>query len=112
MTAERMLDIVPEQPGSALKEAPVTTASPTAVQPHEIIWNLTNAVVASRSLHVAAELGVADHIDDCPVAVDELAVACVADPEGLERVLNLLAARGIFERGADGYVHTDASRLL
>jgi hypothetical protein len=34
----------------------------TQLQPHEAIWTLTNGVVASRCLHVVAELGVADHI--------------------------------------------------
>jgi hypothetical protein len=33
-------------------------------QPHEVIWMLTNAGVASRCLHVVAELGVADAVDD------------------------------------------------
>lgn len=89
----------------------MSTATPAA-QPHEIVWMLTNAVVASRSLHVAAELGVADHIADEIVSVKELASACAADPDGLDRVLRLLVAHGIFERHADGYGHTEASRLL
>ena len=81
-------------------------------QPHEIVWTLTNAVVASRALHVIAELGVADQIDDEPVGIDELAGGCGADPDGLDRVLRLLAAFGIFEWHVDGYRHTEASRLL
>jgi hypothetical protein len=36
----------------------------TQLAPHEAIWTLTNGVVASRCLHVVAELGVADHIGD------------------------------------------------
>ncbi|HEV2760855.1 MAG TPA: methyltransferase, partial [Acidimicrobiales bacterium] len=83
-----------------------------AAQPHEIVWSLTNNVVASRSLQVVAELGVADHIGDETVGVKQLASACGADPDGLDRVLHLLAAHGIFERDADGYRHTESSRLL
>lgn len=83
-----------------------------AHQPHEIVWMLTNAVVASRALHTVAELGVADHVGDEPAGIEELASACAADPDGLDRVLRLLAAHGIFERQANGYGHTDASRLL
>ncbi|MBA3629442.1 MAG: hypothetical protein H0W55_07175 [Actinobacteria bacterium] len=83
-----------------------------AQQPHEIVWTLTNAVVASKSLYVVAELGVADYIADETMSVKELASACAADPDGLDRVLRLLAAHGIFERHADGYRHTEASRLL
>ena len=42
----------------------------------------------------------------------DLAAACGADPDGLDRVLRLLTAFGIFARDADGYRHTEASRLL
>ena len=89
----------------------MSTTAPAA-QPHEIVWTLTNAVVASRSIHVVAELGVADHIAEGVVTATELAGACVVDPDGLERILRLLAAHGVFERHADGYGHTHASRLL
>ena len=88
------------------------TPTAPAPQPHEIVWNLTNAAVVSRSVHVVAELGVADHIREHAVSVKELAAACAADPDGLERVLRLLTGHGIFERQVDGYGHTDASRLL
>jgi hypothetical protein len=80
--------------------------------PHERIWTLTNAVVPARCLHLAADLGVADQIEDIPVAVDQLAARCGADPDALDRVLRLLAAHGIFEYRTDGYGHTEASRLL
>jgi len=80
--------------------------------PHETIWNLTNAVVASSALHAVAELGVADQIDDEPVSSKNLAAACQVDPEALDRVLCLLAANGVFERRGEGFQHTDASRLL
>lgn len=89
----------------------MSTATQT-MEPHEIIWTLTNHVVVSRSVHVVAELGVADHIDDEVVSVKQLASACAANPDALDRVLHLLAAHGIFERHADGYRHTEASRLL
>lgn len=80
--------------------------------PHEIVWNMTNAVIPSRSLHVVAELGVADHLGDEVVGVKELATACGADPDALDRVLALLATHGIFEARDEGYAHTEASRLL
>jgi hypothetical protein len=83
-----------------------------AQQPHEIIWTLTNAVVAATCLHLVAELGVADQVGDEPVSVEELASGCGADPDALGRVLRLLAAHGIFEHRAGAYGHTEASRLL
>ena len=81
-------------------------------QPHEIIWNLTNAVVVSSSIHVVAELGVADHIGDDPVGVSELASRCGADPDALDRVLRLLATHGVFAGVGGAYEHTEPSRLL
>ena len=89
----------------------MSTATPTA-QTHEIVWTLTNAGIGARALQVVADLGVADQIADEPVGVKELASTCAADRDGLDRVLRLLAAHGIFERHADGYGHNDASRLL
>lgn len=83
-----------------------------ATQPHETLWALTTAVVASRSLHVIAELGVADHVADEPVPAGELAARCDADADALDRVLRLLAAHGVFRHSTTGYAHTDASRLL
>ena len=82
------------------------------MQPHELIWTLTNAGVAARCLHVVASLGVADHIDEQPVAAGDLARSCAADPDALDRVLRLLAAHGVFHANQDGYLHTPASRLL
>ena len=90
------------------------TASTRTAQapPHEPIWELAEAIVASRSLHVVAELGVADHVGDGPVPAGDLAVACGADPDALERVLRLLAAHGIFQAASGGYRHTNSSLLL
>lgn len=81
-------------------------------QPHEVMWNLATATVASRTLHVVAELGVADHIDGTPVSAEELAATCGADAGALDRALKLLAAHGVFERADGAYGHTEASRLL
>lgn len=80
--------------------------------PHETVWTLATAVIASRTLQIIAELGVADLVGETSVTVKELASGCDADPEALERALLLLAAHGIFERTADGFAHTEASRLL
>lgn len=85
----------------------------TDAPPHAEVWSLINAAVVSRSLHAVAELGVADHMDDEPVAVEELARRCEVTVDGLDRALRLLAAHGVFARGEGGsYEHTDTSRLL
>jgi C-methyltransferase len=80
--------------------------------PHVVLWGLTNAIVPSVSLHLVAELGIADHIADGSVAVATLAHRCGVDPEALDRILALLAAYGIFRREEAGYAHTPASSLL
>ncbi len=82
------------------------------MEPHELIFSLTNAGVAARCLHVAAELGVADHISERPVSAAELALRCQVDPDGLDRVLRLLSAHGVFSPVSGGYQHSAASRLL
>jgi C-methyltransferase len=81
-------------------------------QPHEIVWTLVNVCVAARCIHVIAELGVADHIEDQPVSVGELASSCEVDADALDRVLRLLTAHGVFDREDGRYRHTPASRLL
>lgn len=81
-------------------------------QPHETIWRMATAVVASRTLHVVAEIDVADHIDGAPVPIEDLATTCGADEGALDRALMLLAAHGVFDRVGDAYAHTEASRLL
>lgn len=84
------------------------------MHPHENLWDLSTAFVASRALHVVAELGVADHLPDGagPTSAKELAAGCGAAPDALDRILRLLAAHGVFAADGDGIVHTDASRLL
>jgi C-methyltransferase len=82
------------------------------MEPHELIFSVTNAGVAARCLHVAAQLGVADHIDDRPVPAGDLAQLCNVDADGLNRVLRLLSAHGVFSLVSGGYQHSDASRLL
>lgn len=82
------------------------------MEPHEQLFTLTNAAVPARSLQVVADLGIADLLDETPVAAVDLARECDVDPDGLDRVLGLLAAHGVFAREDNGYRHTAASRLL
>jgi len=91
--------------------APQVTLPPPP-QPHETIWNLTNAVVPSTCLHVVAELGVADRIGEAPVDAAELAAACGVDADALARVLRLLSDHGVFEQADEGFRHNSASALL
>ena len=81
-------------------------------QPHELVWSLATEGFAARCVHVIADLGVADRIDDSPVSADELASACGVDADALGRVMHLLAAHGIFDQRSGRFGHTESSRLL
>jgi C-methyltransferase len=82
------------------------------MEPHELIRTLINGGIPARCLQFVADLGVADQIDDEPVAAKVLAESAHVDAAALDRVLRLLAAYGVFDRRADGYRHTAASLLL
>jgi len=55
----------------------------------------------SRSIAVAAQLGIADLLKDGPKSPDELAQAVGAHPRSLYRMLRALAGVGIFKEGGD-----------
>jgi len=80
--------------------------------PHELITQTALGFGLPRSLHVVAELGVADHLDEHPATATELASAVGAHPESLGRLLRVLSDHGIFERQSGKFSHTPASRLL
>lgn len=67
---------------------------------------------AARCVHVIADLGVADRIDDSHMSVNELASAGDVDADALDRVMHLLAAHGIFDHRDGTFGHTTSSRLL
>jgi len=52
-------------------------------------------------LHVAAVLGIADHLADGPRSVDELARITGANGSSLYRLLRMLTGVGVFEEGVD-----------
>lgn len=80
--------------------------------PFGTILEMSGAYCLPRCLHVVANLGVADVLNEAPLTAAELAAAIGADPDALERALRLLSANGVF-RVEDGRItHTPASRLL
>ena len=84
----------------------------STVNPAQTIIDLTRAYWVSRCLHVAAELGVADALDDEPRRAGELASKMGLDPDALHRVLRVLVSRGIFTLADGRFSHNEASRLL
>jgi hypothetical protein len=80
--------------------------------PAEAILGLSTAYWASRCLHLAAELGVADALGDEPRTVEALAADLGVLPDPLFRVVRCLSNHGIFEAREGRIGHNDASRLL
>src|SRR5438105_3912913 len=88
------------------------TASAKPSDANVQLMQLTNAFWTSRCLHVVAEIGVADHLDDQALSTDSLAKVTGTHAEALHRVLRLLASQGIFVWKDGAWAHTEASRLL
>jgi hypothetical protein len=74
---------------------------------------MASGLWVSRAMWAACRLGVPDAIDDAPVGLDRLAPATGARPDMLRRLMNALAASGLFERSAGGsFAHNELSRVL
>jgi Dimerisation domain len=60
--------------------------------PIDLLVGLLTGWFASRAFHVAAELGIADHLSDGPQSVSHLAAATESHPRSLYRLLRMLAS--------------------
>jgi len=63
-------------------------------------------------MHIVADFGVADALEDEPASGAELARRTGLNADALSRILRLLVAQGVFAGNRDAYTHTPASRLL
>lgn len=72
-----------------------TEQSPTA----QIIDMMDGCLIA-QLIHLAAELGLADLVEDGPRSVEELGAATGNDTEALYRALRVLASKGVFTETA------------
>ena len=83
------------------------------VPPHAEMLNLITGYWISQSVHLAAVLGVADHLKDGPKSSGELATAVNAHPHSLYRLLRALASVGVFaEEGHDRWRLTPLAECL
>ena len=81
--------------------------------PSSRLLDMIFGFMVSRSIAVAAQLGVADHLRAGSKSADELASAVGADPRSLYRLLRALSSAGIFAEGPDGrFDLTPLSELL
>jgi len=79
----------PSAPGSA-----TTGAGPALA---DQLMQMASGAWVTQMIHVAAELGVADHLITGERPVEELATACGADTDSLFRLLRGLASLGLFQ---------------
>lgn len=77
-----------------------------------VLQNIMGSYIVARCLHVIADLGVADLINETPQTAHQLATALNVDADALNRVLTLLCSYGVFEPKGDTFVHSSASQLL
>ena len=80
--------------------------------PFDRLQQMAAGYCLPRCLHVVADLGVADALDETPRTAADLGASVGAHPDALGRVLRLLAAHGVFEMQGDMFRHSPASRLL
>jgi O-methyltransferase len=80
--------------------------------PFSTVLQIAGEYCLPRCLHIVADLGVADALDETEHSAAELAASVGAHPDALGRALRLLAAHGVFEAYGDTFRHSPASRLL
>jgi hypothetical protein len=71
------------------------------VTPQETMLNLIGGFWIARSIYLAAQVGVADVLDDQPKTIAQLAAATNTEPRSLYRLLRALASVGIFTEVSD-----------
>ena len=83
------------------------------VPPEVSLIERSLGIIDTKSIAVAAELGVADHLVGGPQTASDLAGTCSADPDALDRLLRFLVGRGVFRTTRNGrYANNKASELL
>ncbi|MFE2096689.1 MULTISPECIES: methyltransferase [unclassified Streptomyces] len=89
------------------------TSAETAPPPPMRLRELVFGAACAAAVRAAARLGVADALDNAPMAVEDLAAAVKTEPKPLRRLLRALSCYGVFAEQPDGtFTHTETSRLL
>jgi hypothetical protein len=90
--------------GSNERKLPVMseTQGPNNQSPQDVLLGMAMGYMLARAVHVAAEMGIADLLNDGPKRVEELAKATGARPSSLYRLLRMLAGSGIFAEDSSG----------
>ncbi len=76
--------------------------SPPTLPPQMLLYQMATGHYLSRALHLAATLGIADHLKGGARPVGELAEATATHAPSLHRVLRLLASHDVLTEQEDG----------
>lgn len=105
------MSATPPPPHTA-QQASLANNSP-AVSAEEELTRLIFGFMVSRSIALAARLGIADLLQDGPKSADELAVATRTHERSLYRLLRALAGAGVFsEEAGRRFALTPMGKLL
>ena len=76
------------------------------------LWSLTD-LCTPWCVHVVVTLRVPEHIAAGKIEISELATACAANTESLQRVMQHLVGKGVFEEGPAGHFElNEPARML
>ncbi len=91
----------------------MSTASPDALPPNFVLYQLSIGHYVSRALALATRLGLADQLAAGPQGAEALAAATETHAPSLRRVLRLLASVGVLEEDEAGrFALTPTGELL
>ena len=71
----------------------------TDTSTHQQLDQMITGYWISQAIYAAAKFSIADHLNDGPKSVEELATASSTNPDALYRLLRALASVGIFAEG-------------
>jgi len=94
-------------------QKPKLLSGGTEVPAARLIDEMSRLYYLSRAIHVAAEIGIADHMDDEPLTAETLAERTATNGDALRRLLRFLSAYQVFAEPEPGrFCNTELSMLL
>ena len=98
---------------SNLHQKPLFEMESTTEQARETILLHLSGEWISRALYVVTKLEIADHLQEGPRSIQDIASYSQSNPESLQRILHMLAGFGIFEEHENNvFANNPTSALL
>jgi hypothetical protein len=96
------LNMVTANSDFSTNQPPSRASQSSGMPPQVMMLQMANAYRTSQAIHVAATLGIADHLTDGAKSIQDLAQATHTQPQALYRLLRALASMGIFAETETG----------